>query len=214
MAVPANRPKPSLLMPNMPPSAGNTRAAMMLNRKMTLMACAISSSSASITGAVAAMADPPQIDEPTPTSVEILRGMCSARHSAKEMTSEVVMVQTMMGSELAPTLAICPRLRPKPSRTTAYCKIFLEVYLMPGAAASAMAVRPRRACPIAMPIRMAKTGPPMTSNLLPSNHAGTDIASASATPLHRPLKSLSSSMRPPFPYFFPVPCGALRACLW
>ena len=33
---------------------------------------AISSSSASITGAVAAMADPPQILDPTPTKVEIV----------------------------------------------------------------------------------------------------------------------------------------------
>lgn len=53
-AVPANRPKPSLLMPSMAPSEGKISAAMMLKRKMTLMAWAISSSSASMTGAVAA----------------------------------------------------------------------------------------------------------------------------------------------------------------
>ena len=80
-AVPANRPKPSLLMPSIPPSVGNTSAAMMLNRKMTLMAWAISSSSASMTGAVAAMADPPQMEEPTPTSVEILVGIRMTRCS-------------------------------------------------------------------------------------------------------------------------------------
>lgn len=75
MAVPANRPKPSLVSPSMPPSVGNTSAAITLNRKMTEMAWAISRSSASMTGAVAAMAEPPQIDEPTPTSVAIF-----ARH--------------------------------------------------------------------------------------------------------------------------------------
>ncbi len=48
---------------------------MMLKRKMTLMTWAISSSSASMTGAVAAIAEPPQIEEPTPTSVEICLGM-------------------------------------------------------------------------------------------------------------------------------------------
>ena len=104
----------------MPPSVGNTSAAITLKRKITLMACAISSSSASITGAVAAMADPPQIDDPTPISVEILPGMLSARHSTKDTTSDVAMVDTMMGSDVMPTCAICARLRPKPSRMTAY----------------------------------------------------------------------------------------------
>ncbi len=39
------------------------------------MACATSSSLASITGAVAAIADPPQIEEPTPIKVEIVAGI-------------------------------------------------------------------------------------------------------------------------------------------
>ena len=61
------------------PSAGKISAARILNRKITEIACATSSSSASITGAVAAIAEPPQIDEPTPTSVEIFSGMCITR---------------------------------------------------------------------------------------------------------------------------------------
>ena len=80
-AVPAKRPKPSLVRPSIPPSVGNTSAAITLKRKITLMAWATSSSSASITGAVAAMADPPQMEDPTPMSVEILPGMLSARQS-------------------------------------------------------------------------------------------------------------------------------------
>lgn len=56
--------------------------------------------------------------------------MFMTRHRTKEITSEVVMVETMMGSELAPTLAICPKLSPNPSKMTAYWRIFLEVYLM------------------------------------------------------------------------------------
>ena len=63
MAVPANRPNPSLLSPRMPPRVGKISAASTLNRKMTEMDCATSSSDASITGAVAAMALPPQIEE-------------------------------------------------------------------------------------------------------------------------------------------------------
>lgn len=64
-AVPANRPKPWFDRPSAMPRAGNTSAAITLNRKMTEIDCAISSSSASMTGAVAAMAEPPQMEEPT-----------------------------------------------------------------------------------------------------------------------------------------------------
>ena len=39
------------------------------------MDCATSSSSALMTGAVAAMAEPPQIEEPTPINVDIFPGM-------------------------------------------------------------------------------------------------------------------------------------------
>lgn len=53
------------------PSTGNVNAAMTLKKKITEIACATSSSSASITGAVAAIAEPPQIEDPTPMSVEI-----------------------------------------------------------------------------------------------------------------------------------------------
>ena len=128
-------------MPSMAPIERKISAAMMLKRKITLMAWVISSSSASMTGAVAAIAEPPQMEEPTPTSVEILHGMCITRHSTNEMTSDGVMVETMMGRELAPTLAISPRLRPKPSKITAYCRIFLDVYLMPAAVASVTSAR-------------------------------------------------------------------------
>ena len=74
-AVPAKRPKPSLESPSTPPSVGKIRAAMTLNRKMTEMAWAISSSSAPMTGAVAAMALPPQMEDPTPMRVEMLASM-------------------------------------------------------------------------------------------------------------------------------------------
>ena len=46
-------------------------AASTLKKKITDMAWATSSSSALITGAVAAMAEPPQMEEPTPTRVEM-----------------------------------------------------------------------------------------------------------------------------------------------
>ena len=71
IAVPAKRPKPSLLSPSAAPRAGKISAAATLNRKMTEMDCATSSSDASMTGAVAAMALPPQIEEPTPTRIAL-----------------------------------------------------------------------------------------------------------------------------------------------
>lgn len=126
-AVPANRPKPWFDRPSAMPRAGNTSAAITLNRKMTEIDCAISSSSASMTGAVAAMAEPPQMEEPTPTSVEILAGIFMALYRTKEMMSEVEMVKRIMGRDCAPTFTISERFRPNPSRITAYCRIFLEV---------------------------------------------------------------------------------------
>ena len=78
MAVPAKRPKPSLLRPSIVPSAGKMRAAITLKRKMTEMDWATSSSDASITGAVAAMALPPQIEEPTPTRMALFARSLSA----------------------------------------------------------------------------------------------------------------------------------------
>ena len=71
IAVPANKPNPSLLSPRRPPSVGNRRAARTLKRKITEIDCATSSSEASMTGAVAAIALPPQTEEPTPTRIAL-----------------------------------------------------------------------------------------------------------------------------------------------
>ena len=56
------------------PSQGKSRAAAILKRKITEMDWATSSSSAWMTGAVAAMADPPQMAEPVPISVAVRGG--------------------------------------------------------------------------------------------------------------------------------------------
>ena len=80
-----------------------------------------------MTGAVAAMAEPPQMEDPTPMRVEVLPGRRRTFCSRKATTSEVVMVDTMTGRLWAPTRAISDRFSPKPSRMTAYCKIFLDV---------------------------------------------------------------------------------------
>ena len=159
-AVPAKSAKPSLESPSTLPSVGNTSAAITLNRKMTEMACATSSSRALMTGAVAAMAEPPQMEEPTPTSVAMRSGMWSALQSTNATMSAVAMVETITGSDWAPTRTTSAKFKPNPSRMTAYCRIFFEVKVMP------WLVRSRRfhTSAMAMPAKMPKTGPPISGN--------------------------------------------------
>ena len=78
MAVPANNPKEEPVVVSKPsalPSIGKSTAAMTLKKKITEIAWATSVSSASMTGAVAAIAEPPQIDDPTPTRMAVLDGI-------------------------------------------------------------------------------------------------------------------------------------------
>ena len=99
IAVPANNPNPSLLSPSIPPKVGKMRAAITLNRKITEIACAPSSSDASTTGAVAAIALPPQIDEPTPTKIALFVRRFRALYRISAMIREVAMVEMMMGRD-------------------------------------------------------------------------------------------------------------------
>lgn len=55
-----------------------------------------------MTGAVAAMAEPPQIEEPTPTSVAVLVGTFIILHKRKEISNEVEMVAKMIGRDCLP----------------------------------------------------------------------------------------------------------------
>ena len=132
MAVPANMAKPLLDRPNISPKIGNIKAAIILKKKITEIAWAISSLSASTTGAVAAMADPPQIDEPTPTRIEIFLGIFKTLHKIYDTIRDVAIVQTIMGIETLPTLIIICKFRPKPSKITAYWSTFFDTKLIPG----------------------------------------------------------------------------------
>ena len=75
------------------------------------------------------------------------------------------MVERMTGSDCRPTWAIWPKFRPKPSRMTAYWRIFFEVNCTPLASACG---RLRHASAMHMPSRMPKTGPPTTGNARPA----------------------------------------------
>ena len=122
-AVPANMPKASPEAVSKPirlPKAGNISAASTLKKNMTEIDCATSSSPASMTGAVAAIAEPPQMDEPTPMSVAIFEGICMALCSTNAIRSEAAMVQMIMGRDCTPVWNITLRFMPKPNRTTAH----------------------------------------------------------------------------------------------
>src|SRR5574344_138875 len=177
-AVPANSPNPSLDNPSSEPSAGKISAAIILKRKMTEIDCAISSSSASITGAAAAMADPPHIDEPIPTSVPTFEGMCIAFVRTNDVTSETVMVTTMTGSDCLPFARIAEIFMPNPSRMTAYWSIFFEVNAMPPLSTSFfLSTRAMH-----MPKRIANTGPPTTGTSLPRKYDGVAITAQNTMP--------------------------------
>ena len=133
------------------------------------MDCATSLSSAPMTGAVAAIAEPPQIEDPTPTSTAVFPGMCSALCKIHATIRDVLMVQMMIGRDCFPVWKITPRFMPKPSSTTAVCKMILDVHLMPGTALPLSF----QTSVSSMPMRIAMTGPPMTGNAFPSSHAGT-----------------------------------------
>ena len=81
---------------------------------------ATSSSSASMTGAVAAIAEPPQMEDPTPTSVEIFPGTCITLCNRYAMIRDVEIVVTIIGSDCFPVSRITERFSPKPRRITAY----------------------------------------------------------------------------------------------
>ena len=177
-AVPANSPNPSFVMPSRPPKEGKIKAAITLNRKITEIDWAISSSSAPMTGAVAAMAEPPQIEEPTPTSVEILEGIFNSFCMIKAITSDVVIVERIIGKDCSPTLAISDKFMPKPSKITAYCKIFLEVKVMPPCNPDLSLINKV----ITIPARIANTGPPITGSSLPRYQQGNAITRHRASP--------------------------------
>ena len=181
-AVPANIPKLSPLVvskPISPPSAGKISAASTLNRKMTEIACATSSSSASITGAVAATALPPQILDPTPISVASFPGTRSIFCSSHAIIRLVAIVEQMMGSDCAPVSSTTLRFRPKPSRITAYCSTFLDVNAIPLRICS----RAGRKRISAIPSRIPKTGAPTTGTAFPRSQHGRARAKHSRIPI-------------------------------
>ena len=119
-AVPANTANPSEPNPIACPNVGKISAASTLKRKITDIERATSSSSASITGAVAAIAEPPQIDEPTPIRQATFLSILSSFIKPYATINDIKIVEIITGKLFPPTLAMVPRSRENPSMTTAY----------------------------------------------------------------------------------------------
>ena len=129
------------------------------------------------------MAEPPQIEEPTPTRIEVFVGTFKTFFMIHASTKDVVIVQRIIGKDCLPVSKITPKFIPNPSNTTAVCKITLEVHLIP---ASAFCLSFQNIA-IIIPARIAMTAPPMTGNIFPMIHDGIAI---------------KRQTKMPFPYLF------------
>ena len=89
----------------------------------------------------------------------------------------------MIGKDCFPVSKITPKFIPKPSNTTAVCKITLEDHLIP---ASAFCLSLQNIAMI-IPARIAMTAPPMTGNIFPMIHDG---------------MAIKRQIKMPFPYLF------------
>ena len=81
------------------PRVGKISAAKTLKKKITEIAWATSFSLAWMTGAVAAMAEPPQIEDPTTIKVASLVSRLNKRWKKKATNKAIEMVERMTGRE-------------------------------------------------------------------------------------------------------------------
>jgi len=88
------------------------------------------------------------------------------------------MVERMIGRDCFPFARISVRFIPNPRNTTAVCRIFLDVKLIPGEK-TVLSVRIRVTI---IPIRIEKTGPPTTGTAFPSSHDGMAISRHKSRP--------------------------------
>jgi hypothetical protein len=92
----------------------------------------MSLSSASIVGAIAAMAEPPQIPVPAEMRLESFQLSPNALPIKYPPPKHVSKVKTITVRDIFPTLRIVVILRDNPRRIIANFKIFFEVNLRPG----------------------------------------------------------------------------------
>ncbi len=131
-AVPAQRPKAASESPRSLPSIGNTTTITVSKRKVADIPYAISISVASITGAMAAIAEPPHI--PVPAFIRLLVFQSSPRSLPinAPRPKQVARVNTITTRENLPTVRTVVILRLAPRRIIANFNIFFDVNLIPG----------------------------------------------------------------------------------
>ena len=105
------------------------------------------------------------MEEPTPTKVAMSLSMFKNRRPKYAMKRATEMVERMIGKDCFPVCNTTPRFRPKPSNTTADCKIFLEVNVNPTFNRSLSFTRGTNI----IPINKAKMAPPTRGKRCP-NH--------------------------------------------
>ena len=96
----------------------------------------MSRSVASMTGAMAAMAEPPQMPVPALMRLAVFQFRPSALPMSAPRQKQVASVKTMTVREKRPTVSTVRMFRLAPSRMMANFKSFLDVNLMPGAVAA------------------------------------------------------------------------------
>ncbi len=196
IAVPANKANPSSDKPIILPSVGNIKAAITLNKNITEIERAISSSEASMTGAVAATAEPPQIEDPTPTKIDTFLSIFNNLQIINAVMSDVAIVEIITGRDWLPTDKTVLIFRENPKIITAYCNIFFDVNVTPAFIESEDAKLGKNAV-IIIPIIMANTGAPMISKekepILRLERIVEVAATAAAIAIPRPLFLINST---------------------
>ena len=148
---------------------------------MVVIDKAISWSRAPITGAVAAMAEPPQIAVPTPISTGTAPLSRSSRLSPHAVRKAIASVTKVSGSDANPVFATADSDSPNPSMTTEARSKGPCANLMPGRYRGW--VMP--AALTARPSKSAETAPPTTGTQAPNSIAGATTSATSNSPLER-----------------------------
>ena len=142
-----------------------------------------SSSFARITGAVAAIAEPPQIEVPTPISVVESLGSFNALPIINAVVNAAANVNTMTKSDCPPTLTTLNIFISKPSITMEYCKSLFDVNLIPSISeAPCFPITSGNRFAISIPINIAITGPPTSGKAPLISHDGIAISRQTTIP--------------------------------
>jgi len=174
------------------PKTGKMKTATMLNKKIVEIARVTSSSSALMTGATAAIADPPQIDVPTPIRTVVFPFSFSSLPAAKAMRKTDKKVKSITRSETLPTLITLNKFISNPRSMIEYCNNFFDVNFIPSVKEYFFPnfnfVNFGNNEETMIPITIAMTGPPIIENVLPKKNAGIEIARHNKIPNIFPME--------------------------